>query len=135
MIIVYEVLNFFNFPRPKVESKKICCFSRNSIALALAKHCIGTCKALRWHLQSIALPHAKHCNNHCLEFVELALITWWTFDKKNEPVCLAHSFCLLILSRYFRKLLSMYALVAVIIAIMASIMFVTIIFLPFPCLV
>ena len=58
MIIVYEVLNFFNFPRPKVESKKICCFSRNSIALALAKHCIGSRKALRGNLQTIVLRAA-----------------------------------------------------------------------------
>ena len=36
-----------------------------SIALALAKHCIGTCKALHWHLQSIALAHAKHCGETC----------------------------------------------------------------------
>ncbi len=28
---------------------------RQSIALAHAKHCVGSCKALRWHLQSIAI--------------------------------------------------------------------------------
>ena len=63
MIIVYEVLNFFNFPRPKVESKKICCFSRNSIALALAKHCDGTCKALRCLMQSIAITIVLNSSN------------------------------------------------------------------------
>ena len=29
-----------------------------SFALALAKHCVGTCNSLRWHLQSIALADA-----------------------------------------------------------------------------
>ena len=29
----------------------------NSIAMALAKLCDGTCKALRWHLQSIPLGY------------------------------------------------------------------------------
>ena len=30
-------------------------------ASALAKLCIGTCKALRWHMQSFALAHAMLC--------------------------------------------------------------------------
>ena len=51
--------------------------------LSLRKYVAFHAIVLHWHLQSIALPHAKHCNNHCLEFVELALITWWTFDKKK----------------------------------------------------
>ena len=32
-----------------------------SFALALAKLCIGTCKALRWLMQSFALAHAMLC--------------------------------------------------------------------------
>ena len=36
-----------------------------SFALAVAKLCVGGCKALRWQLQSFALTVAKLCVDGC----------------------------------------------------------------------
>ena len=36
-----------------------------SFALAVAKLCVGCCKALRWRLQSFALAVAKLCVGRC----------------------------------------------------------------------
>ena len=37
----------------------------NLFAGAIAKLCVGSCKALRWHLQSFALAVAKLCVSSC----------------------------------------------------------------------
>ena len=59
--------------------------TKKNYALADAMLCVGTCNALRWHMQCFALAHAKLCEDGCKA---LRFFSWGhvTINQKGREV-------------------------------------------------